>query len=181
MTSDLYHLYRSLESERHIRLLQIHHGAGPRWKGWTRRGPSFSLVHYSLDDAPPYEAVSYAWGHTARFEKLPMSDGNNLRITKSVFEAIPYLVDRSETGLLWLDQICIDQDDLEERGHQVALMRDVYRGASRTLIWLGLEDRETRLAVSIVEELWAQVRSTSYDFKGKGLTDELLKAFDFDE
>lgn len=166
MASNFYYQYQPLESERHIRLLQFHYGAGPIWRGWCRHGISFSLVHVSLDEAPKYEAVSYAWGHPARFEKLPMTNGDNLRITKSVFEAIPYLVCRSQTGFLWLDQVCINQDDKNERGHQVKLMKDVYRGAARTLIWLGLEDEDTGTAVQLIHDFYEQFCSVIERYGG---------------
>ncbi|KAL1637238.1 hypothetical protein SLS58_009425 [Diplodia intermedia] len=144
MSINFYYKYQKLESDRHIRLLKIHHGVGPRWKGWKRHGPLFSLVHVSLDDLPKFEAVSYVWGSDARWERLPMTNGDAMSITKSVFEALPFLVDESETGFLWIDQICINQFNDKEKGHQVGLMSQVYRSATRTLIWLGTEDRETR-------------------------------------
>jgi hypothetical protein len=37
---------------------------------------------------------------------------------------------------LWIDAICINQADLDERKQQVQLMRDVYSGASRVVVWL---------------------------------------------
>ncbi|KAL0260701.1 hypothetical protein SLS55_004391 [Diplodia seriata] len=153
MSINFYYEYQPLETNRHIRLLKIHHGVGPRWKGWKRHGPLFSLVDVSLDDAPKFEAVSYAWGSDARWEKLPMTNGDAMSITKSVFEALPFLVDESETGFLWIDQICINQFNDKEKGQQVGLMSQVYRSATRTLIWLGTEDRETRATIELMEYL----------------------------
>lgn len=153
MSANIYYQYKPLESERHIRLLEFHHGVGPRWKGWKRQGPLFSLVHVSLDDAPKFEAISYVWGSIMQVEKLPTTHGGVIPITKSVFEAMPFLLDESITGFLWIDQVCINQDDPDEKGHQVALMSDVYRSAARTLIWLGTEDRTTRTAIELLEYL----------------------------
>lgn len=38
---------------------------------------------------------------------------------------------------MWADAVCINQKDLEERSHQVALMGDIYSGAGEIFIWLG--------------------------------------------
>ncbi|KAL1614991.1 hypothetical protein SLS54_009332 [Diplodia seriata] len=163
MSINFYYEYQPLESDRHIRLLKIHHGAGPHWKGWKGRGPLFSLIHVSLDNAPKFEAVSYAWGSGQLVEKLPMAEGGAKHITKSVFEALPFLVNESETGLLWIDQLCINQDDSNEKGHQVKLMSQVYRSATLTLIWLGTEDRETRAPIELMEyiEEWRSWQTES--------------------
>lgn len=173
MSANIYYKYNPLESERHIRLLKFHHGIGPRWKGWKRRGPLFSLVHVSLDEAPKFEAISYAWGSVMQVEKLPMAHGDFIPITKSVFEAMPFLLDESITGFLWIDQVCINQDDPDEKGHQVALMSDVYRSATRTLIWLGTEDRETRAAVELLDYMreWKTHSQTAINWVYDALED----------
>jgi hypothetical protein len=44
---------------------------------------------------------------------------------------------RSDSRRLWIDQICINQNDIQERGAQVQLMRDVYQKAISTIVWLG--------------------------------------------
>ncbi len=44
--------------------------------------------------------------------------------------------------LLWADQICINQDDIEERNHQIEFMREIYANARRTLIWIGDSDQD---------------------------------------
>lgn len=42
-----------------------------------------------------------------------------------------------ECQMLWVDQICIDQSNPEERVHQVCFMRNIYEGAGQTVVWLG--------------------------------------------
>ncbi|KNG82102.1 Ankyrin and HET domain protein [Aspergillus nomiae NRRL 13137] len=55
----------------------------------------------------------------------------------------------------WVDQICIDQSNLEERGSQVSIMDQIYECASYTLIWLGLEDAYTEMAVETIRKLYS--------------------------
>ncbi|GME25796.1 Heterokaryon incompatibility protein [Neofusicoccum parvum] len=134
MTPNSYYPYQPLESESHIRLLKVTKRVdSPSRRGGLRRW-SFSLVHVSLNNAPPFETVSYAWVNTARPFSLPVEDAKDIAITKSVFDALPYLIQRSETGFLWLDQICINQDNKDERGHQVSLMGRVFTTSRRTIV-----------------------------------------------
>jgi hypothetical protein len=44
---------------------------------------------------------------------------------------------------VWIEAICINQADDQEKSHQVAMMGDVYENASNVLIWLGDEDSTT--------------------------------------
>lgn len=54
--------------------------------------------------------------------------------------------------VLWVDATCVDQENFQERSHQVGLMRDIYTKAAQVLIWLGEAskkiDKETGLPVS---------------------------------
>lgn len=39
--------------------------------------------------------------------------------------------------LVWVDAICINQDDIQERDSQVSIMGQIYKGCSRVFVWLG--------------------------------------------
>lgn len=43
---------------------------------------------------------------------------------------------------IWIDALCINQQDVLERGHQVDMMGVIYRGAQRVIAWLGTPDLE---------------------------------------
>ncbi|KAF1982799.1 HET-domain-containing protein, partial [Aulographum hederae CBS 113979] len=105
----------------------------------TRRRSGFS----------DFEAVSYAWGDLTKTNVLQLKDGRVIPITKSLFEALPYLADRSATGRLWIDQLCINQDDLDERGSQVPTMGEIYSQAVQTFAWTGLADGSSDLVARI--------------------------------
>ena len=51
----------------------------------------------------------------------------------------------------WIDSICINQEDDEERTQQVSIMRMIYQQASKVTIWLGEEDEETSLGMTLLE------------------------------
>lgn len=46
-----------------------------------------------------------------------------------------------------LTQVCIDQNDELEKGHQVRMMARIYRASTHTVVWLGKEDNKRRLAM----------------------------------
>jgi hypothetical protein len=64
-------------------------------------------------------------------------DGEKLAITPSLALALVHLRPRVEPLRIWIDQICINQKDTEEKNEQVANMGKIYRAAQETLIWLG--------------------------------------------
>lgn len=55
--------------------------------------------------------------------------------------------------LLWIDAICINQDDLDERSQQVRLMKNIYSTAGRVLVWLGEQQPLTREALQLLVPL----------------------------
>ena len=48
-----------------------------------------------------------------------------------------------KSRVVWIDAICINQTDIEERSQQVEMMGLIYSKAVRNLIWLGEEDCDT--------------------------------------
>lgn len=65
-----------------------------------------------------------------------------MKITRNLDDALRKLRLKKESRYLWVDAICINQEDVHERGHQVRLMRAIYKNAKATLIWIGRDDVE---------------------------------------
>ncbi|KAF7188351.1 Heterokaryon incompatibility protein 6, OR allele [Pseudocercospora fuligena] len=63
---------------------------------------------------------------------------------------------------IWIDAICINQDDLDERDQQVSMMDDVYRQAREVLVWLGPERSSTQSAITSLQKI-LQCRASSID------------------
>jgi hypothetical protein len=100
----------------------------------------------------PYEALSYVWGSDHSPEPLFCDDGF-LNITLNLDQALRYLRHVAKRRLIWVDAICINQRDLDERARQVEYMRLVYQHASCVIIWLGPGDDQTRAAFQFAREL----------------------------
>ena len=74
----------------------------------------------------PFKALSYTWG-TGGFTSTVCINGGKLDITSSLEEALRHLQHPSEFVTLWIDQICITQQDNKEKSKQVALMGEIYQ------------------------------------------------------
>lgn len=113
---------------------------------------------------PPYIALSYVWGESTAEHLLTCNESGVVAITHNLHEALkrirhlqhqrkfPFVdvKDGSTINYVWIDAICINQKDLEERRTQVLMMRRIYEQASKTIIWLGKVDSQ---ALSLIETL----------------------------
>lgn len=112
---------------------------------------SFDAVQKS--QWPSYEALSYAWGDPLSFKEIEIS-GHPLAVTQNLFVALQYLRHVKDARHLWVDAICINQDDIPERNAQVQMMSHIYRGASRIVAWLGEQNANSDAAFDLIEK-WA--------------------------
>ncbi|KAH0541689.1 hypothetical protein FGG08_003852 [Glutinoglossum americanum] len=121
--------YRELSHPREVRLLKL-----MRRKPFTE--VRCELTHVILDAAPPFEAISYTWGRSKPRFRIHVN-GSQLKITPEAHEILLCRQSFLGTKLLWIDAVCIDQGNLNERGRQVRIMRDIFERASRVVAWLG--------------------------------------------
>jgi hypothetical protein len=103
------------------------------------------FVH--IDEAGAYEPLSYVWGQpgpsgNTEYTILLLEDGveRSLGLTESLYAALKRLRHQDRTRRVWADQICINQQDSDERSEQVRFMAKIYKNASHVLVWLGLDE-----------------------------------------
>ncbi|RDW63742.1 hypothetical protein BP6252_11287 [Coleophoma cylindrospora] len=108
-----------------------------------------NLRNVNFDTIKECDAVSYTWGLPPSTETILVND-TPFRIRRNLFDALLHLRQPSSQALLWVDAICINQADTAERNQQVQRMADIFSGARRVLVWLGLETVNTRLAFSFL-------------------------------
>ncbi|KAE9978870.1 hypothetical protein EG327_007208 [Venturia inaequalis] len=126
-----------LPSPESIRLLSVQHTESTNeTTGETTRGTEFSLVAFALDDAPPFHAVSYVWGSNTRDRSLTLASGHTLWITENLEIALKDVLEHCSEGYLWIDQLCINQDNELEKNVQVPLMGRIYSQSYETLIFI---------------------------------------------
>ena len=110
------------------------------------------VQEFNFSDAPPYYALSYTWGQEPDLHPIFLQ-GKKRLIRSNLFHALQRIRLRSGPINLWIDSICINQQDDSERTSQVRQMADIYRNATGVLIWLGEEDSTSQLAMDVVEEI----------------------------
>jgi len=135
------YIYRPLETAKHIRVIIL------------KPAPNFndkldvSLVHADREDVhlgkasvPFYEAMSYCWGDSPFTYSLEVENEARkavLTITKNVDGMLRYFRRSHKPRYLWIDAICLNQNDDTEKLHQIHRMRDIYRQSTKVHVWLG--------------------------------------------
>ncbi|KAF2105436.1 heterokaryon incompatibility protein-domain-containing protein, partial [Lophiotrema nucula] len=96
-------------------------------------------IHCTLQTTPlstaRYEALSYVWGYS-RSTRLIHVQEKETQVTENLEAALRDLRYDDQPRLLWVDALCINQSDGEEKGHQVRMMGNIYSGAERVICWL---------------------------------------------
>ncbi|KAH8891185.1 HET-domain-containing protein, partial [Thozetella sp. PMI_491] len=100
------------------------------------------LETYQHGNCPEYETVSYTWGGENDDCQLNQviyvgEDWDILLQTKNCWQMLSWLRPRRGSRMIWVDAICINQENLDERGHQVARMEQIYSECSQVILWLG--------------------------------------------
>lgn len=137
--------YHKLDpNQRQIRLLSLHPSR-------NKRNPiQCSLYTVSLDDSPEFEAISYVWGTEDATERIFL-DGNAFYVKPNVAKALYQLRRTSKRRDVWVDAICINQCDIDEKNTQVPLMATIYTTADCVVAMLGDATPEIELAVAWAE------------------------------
>jgi hypothetical protein len=123
------------ESLREIRLLVLHSASLEIRESVLE----MSLIKTRLGDHVKYRALSYTWGDPEP-TYLVLLGGKSFSIRRNLLEALLQLRPVEDQIEVWVDAICINQDDTKERESQVALMRDIYKEAEHVCVWLGPGD-----------------------------------------
>ena len=111
------------------------------------------LVHNLKDAQPGYTATSYVCGNDNRSHHHILMSGTKLGIYKNADELLRRFRSKSHITHLWVDVVCIDQDDVVEKAREVGLMYKVYQNSKRTVIWLGPAGADATAAIQYARTL----------------------------
>lgn len=107
------------------------------------------FMHESLNTCPPFTALSYTWGPEEVDQRAILVDETRrIFVRKNLHDFL-----RHQSSIIarpkyfWIDAICIDQESLSERNHQVSMMKKIYTTASCVYIWLGAEAEDSDAAM----------------------------------
>jgi hypothetical protein len=131
--------------ESSFRLLKLEKGVmGDRLVG---------TIHvYNLSEPPIYHALSYTWGQEPDLHPI-FVNGKKRRIRSNLYHALQRIRSRDGDLLIWIDSICINQENDTERNYQVRQMANIYNKSEVVFIWLGEEDSTSKLALDLIEEI----------------------------
>lgn len=102
-------------------------------------------------DRTQYRALSYTWGNSPANETIEL-DGTPFMVRKNLWDFLSLARSRGFDTYLWIDAICIDQETVGERNHQVGMMGDVYSSAEGVIVWLGSCDEGTSRTLNLIFE-----------------------------
>lgn len=126
-----------------------------------------------------YRALFYCWGHPNLSEIL-ICDGKAKWISRQNATALRALRHPTECTNLWIDALCINQDDKQEKSEQVAHMLAIYKKAQSVIAWLGAPDDDSLLAFACakmlpsLENSLSKNRSSEHD---SSCTDQLRRIY----
>ncbi|KAG5659910.1 hypothetical protein KAF25_003432 [Fusarium avenaceum] len=123
---------------------------------------SIQNVELNPDDPIKYTALSYCWGDAVNLVQIPC-DGQSLPVTTALHEALVEIIKFTPHDALWIDQICINQDDMVEKSEQVSKMNLIYDKAETVLAWLGAAADSTEVAIDFVKRVGDIALPTSTD------------------
>ncbi|EEY20312.1 conserved hypothetical protein [Verticillium alfalfae VaMs.102] len=169
------------------RLFFLHDdGRGKPLSQWAHPDPDFDLSPYQKfpqsQHDPSFEALSYTWGAAddsesirviSRDHRLDQGSFHALHVRPNLASALRHLRYENRPRTLWVDAICINQQDLDEVAVQVKGAATVYKEAVRVMIWLGLSSHDSALAMHALSNLGAQVivRADSWICSAPGATE----------
>lgn len=137
----------------------------------------WGILTIPLVDAPEFTAISYVWGSPARNRPIICS-GKKLSVTESAFSVLQRCR-ISNAKFIWIDAICINQDDSSERGAQVSFMGDIYSRAAEVAIYLeGFETEDANQIEDFIKLMQRHCsRLISHDgiFNGSALSREIVE------
>jgi hypothetical protein len=123
--------YHAITSENTIRVLFLDPGSGDD----PLRG-KLEFVDIGAETVQEFWALSYVWGSPGKQGIIDLGGGYG-SVGQNLETAVRRFRRSDQVTAVWADALCINQDDVKERGGQVSLMGLVYSKAQRVVVWLG--------------------------------------------
>ena len=176
--------YNSLEEDGcEIRLLRLRPGLPG--EGIHIDLHVFQLFHHTIPQKVlKYDALSYCWGSADDRTQILVGDSREtLDVTHNLAEALSHLREPDypdEPRYLWVDAICVNQGDLQERCSQVKRMADIFQAAYRKIVWLGPGTLKSTEAMKILQRIGCTVDIDWYTHRVLNRRDSLSESLQED-
>ena len=150
-----------------FRLLKLHPGSGTTdlecnlfccsismHLGSEEADSECSVQALSSPSPEPYEALSYTWGPPGgNFSIKILAHGEAYRICirANLDAALRHLRSSTEHKFFWIDALCINQQDDDEKSLQIQFMSEIYNQATDVCVWLGVEEDDSARAITFIK------------------------------
>lgn len=121
------------------------------------------LTDYYMPDAPEFLALSYTWGQpdpNCHIEVNSCSLGATKNLSRFLRQ-IRSMPDHAHR-YFWIDAVCVDQSNVEERGQQVGLMASIYASATLVILWLGPAYADSDVAMRNIAKMGSMLPSEGH-------------------
>ncbi|SMY28355.1 unnamed protein product [Zymoseptoria tritici ST99CH_1A5] len=112
--------------------------------------PSYTISTWAVDEAPPYNAISYTWGEPS--DAVILINNRPLHVRQNCQDALVQANGFDSTALLWIDALCIHQHDVNEKDHQVQRMYGLFSEAENVLACIGGHENDSKLLFDLVPQ-----------------------------
>jgi hypothetical protein len=119
-------------------------------------------ISFNPDEpVPNFEALSYTWGSSENSPEISIGHLRDcsLKVTRNLEVALRHLRYADKPRIMWIDAICVNQDDLDERGEQVKRMADIYARAKQVTVWIGPAGPNTDTAIRALNSLSSKIQA----------------------
>ena len=113
---------------------------------------------------PKYETISYVWGNAALRGTVYVDD-HKLDVPLSTEVVLRRMRDPQWQRTVWIDSICINQTNMDDRNYQVQLMCDIYSSTASGLVWLGEDNGSAQEIFESVRALYEEARQETDNFR----------------
>lgn len=145
---------------RNIRLLEL--DPGEYETDLSARFLRHRLMDDQVGSMPNFHAMSYCWDRGENLahillrqptaENIPLAQW--FTVQRNVYEALKRLRRRHEPLRIWIDALCINQSDEDERAKQVSIIGEIYSRAQETHIWLGEDELGVKAALRFIRDAY---------------------------
>ncbi|KAH7355364.1 heterokaryon incompatibility protein-domain-containing protein [Rhexocercosporidium sp. MPI-PUGE-AT-0058] len=116
----------------------------------------------SLDDHPSYDALSYTWGLPTCPHFPILLNGRKFLARENLWLALYQMQNTTDPVVIWIDAVCIDQENISERDHQVRKMKAIYEQANNVMVWLGPGWGQSKQAFQFAHEIYDHRRDRDW-------------------
>lgn len=100
-----------------------------------------------------YVVLSYRWGTLPAVHEVIMN-GSPFYVRKNLWDFLN-VIRHQPAMFLWIDALCINQSDTQERNQQVRIMGQIFQSADMVLSWLGAANADVEQAFDLMSNVWS--------------------------